>query len=291
MNENEIQFQVHNETYYSTEPVCNIDNNCVPEKCSSVAAASNYSDYEFLQPLNNASPTLNYYNPMTSNHINDQPISNMRYDTSNDNTVIILDDVARSSDERSIEKYPDTMESHRVANQSDNYSSSHEYTSQNATNFLEANDFIIVSSEEIINNCEDILDLTTDEVEQIFDDNNLMSNNIFNQSMGDVLPSIKIKQHTAMDVENHSYEPIQWENKLPHQESMEKFEEESEKLNLQENTVDVIVDVEASNDVSVKRKGGRPKGARKPCKCRFTLLEWFVRSVFLYRLNVRDRTS
>lgn len=240
-------FQVHNDAHYSSEPVCNVDNNDLG-KCGGSVAVSNYSDYEineFLQPqpVTTTSMTMNYFNSLPSN----QPLNNLH------NSLILLDDVAKLPDERSAEKN-DISEPHYIPST---------FPYQPSGNLLEPNDFIIVSSEEIINNCEDILDLTTDEVEQIFDDDNLMNNNLFNNSMSHILPTITIEEHKP---QYHQDEFQQCLNKFSQQETFEKCEEGVTKSVLESDDTDAIEHIEAPNEGCVKRKGGRPKGARKSCK-------------------------
>lgn len=216
--------KVHNSTYYSNNSTTDQGNGS-DVNCGNMGVSTDFPAYvnEFIvsQPENIAPPAMNYFHHHPSSLI-EQPLSDMQYDkmslSNNDNAVIILDDVAQPSDEA-------------------NFGHDLQSCNQSGSNLLESHDFI--TSAEIID-CDDILDLTTDEVEQIFDDNSsLMNNHIFNNSsllpiepksqLLDVLPKVTIDT-----------EPI----KLATTESS----------------------TTTTTTGKVKRKGGRPKGARKSCK-------------------------
>lgn len=178
-----------------------------------MSAYSEYvNDFSETQTNHMTPPAASYFHPQIE--ISNNPLYDEATDNT-ENTVIVLDDMGHSLENRSIGKHHDTINSHRTFGGGDT-----QY--YQTGNLLETNDLII--------GCEDILDLTTDEVEQIFDDNGLMNNNLFSNAGSSIL--------------------------LAAPKSLDKREAESP-----ENTT-----AEMSNNTVVKRKGGRPKGARKSCK-------------------------
>lgn len=218
-----------------------------------------YSEYdinEFVTSLGNESlvmspPTINYFNAIPENQVDVDLI----YDHNPDNTIIIVDDVPQAADALTDDGnfVTTSMNNRQLIDDKVENAQSNEpegsYALASGTAEIETSDFIIVSSEEIINNCEDILDLTTDEVEQIFDDSNLFNNN-FNNFLGPKMKDDKMSDCLDEPVEYHT---------------MELCNEFTTKM---EETPILITDRDDDPNLTatLKRKG-RPKGTRKSCEC------------------------
>lgn len=254
-------FQVHNGNLYSSECATNIDPNYMPNEIRK-STAPDYSDYEINdfvtsleeQPIIATPPAINYFNVMPDNATNSELHC---VDPNADNTVIILDDGGPSPFDTS--NHPSITD--KIENVYPNESGG-PYSFQPGTNLLEPSDFLIVSSEEIINNCEDILDLTTDEVEQIFDDN-LMNHNLFNNSLSNLFSPKEHEIKTGQSEDGH-------EIKTNDECSIAKIEELSSKSFPEYEKMQAAEEIDVNNGISTsnssKRKGGRPKGTRKSCK-------------------------
>lgn len=241
------------------------------------STATEYANYEINdfvtsleeQPIIATPPTVNYFNIMPDSSANAELGCN---DPITDNTVIILDDIGPSPLDNgpNIERYSDDGGAMTASNRpiGDKIESVYPnesgglYSFQPGTSLLEPNDFLIVSSEEIINNCEDILDLTTDEVDQIFDDN-LMNHNLFNNSLSHLFSPKEHEMKTGQMEEGH-------EVKAGDDCSIAKIEELSLKSFAECAKINVVEESDGpigiSTVISSKRKGGRPKGTRKSCK-------------------------
>lgn len=247
------------------------------KKCGDAQSLeTDYSEYdinEFVSSLGTESfvmapPTMNYFNAIPENQINSELI----YDTNTDNTIIIVDDQpvdALSDNANFTASVPNNrpLIDDRIINTQANEPDGN-YTVAPGTTDIETNDFIIVSSEEIINNCEDILDLTTDEVEQIFDDSNLFNNN-FNNFL---YP--KMKDDKLSDCQDES---IEYHQMISENETTAKMEEMSM----------LISDKNShSSKTPISKRKGRPKGTRKSCRYQVPCLVsvGFEFCFFIFRL-------
>lgn len=204
----------------------------------------------------------NFYN--TNNSVNNNTAT--EYIPSTDgNNIIVLDTIVEETNSNIQERnghlilptYDADIElepnSNEAAGTSYNYDNDNIFCYKNNQNMMENHDFMMVSSEEIINTADDILDLTTDEVEQIFD-NNLISNHYFsdNNRPKDVPQQARGRINVVSNLMRSS--PTR---------NMDASTDQSESSNF--NFIDVndvnVPESEEENPV-VKRKSGRPKGAR-----------------------------